>query len=89
MTTPEDDLMNQATAPAPEREAISIKIDQPVRRPDAAGEAGDAGVAAETTPVIELRDLSFHYGSFRAVKDVRISIPPQRITALIGPSGCC
>jgi phosphate transport system ATP-binding protein len=90
MTTPED-LMNQATAPAPEREAISIKIDQPVRRPDAAADAddaGDAGVAAETAPVLELRDVSFHYGSFRAVKDVRISIPPQRITALIGPSGC-
>ncbi len=52
------------------------------------GDAGDAGVAAETTPVIELRDVSFHYGSFRAVKDVQISIPPQRITALIGPSGC-
>ncbi len=32
--------------------------------------------------------MSFHYGGFRAVKDVSIEIPTHRITALIGPSGC-
>ncbi len=37
---------------------------------------------------LNIRDVSVHYGTFRAVKDVTIDIPKQRITAFIGPSGC-
>jgi phosphate transport system ATP-binding protein len=32
--------------------------------------------------------LNLHYGSFHALKDVSVTIPERRITALIGPSGC-
>ena len=39
-------------------------------------------------PVVELKDLSCFYGSFRAVRNVDLRIQKQRITALIGPSGC-
>jgi len=39
-------------------------------------------------PVIRLQDVSFYYGSFRAVKNISIDVPAHRITALIGPSGC-
>jgi phosphate transport system ATP-binding protein len=38
--------------------------------------------------VFELRDLSCYYGSFQAVRNVSLSVPHHRITALIGPSGC-
>lgn len=38
--------------------------------------------------VIELRNCSFYYGSFRAVADVSLPIYRNKITALIGPSGC-
>jgi len=44
--------------------------------------------AAGLVPVIELRDVSCFYGSFRAVRNVDLKIAPRRITALIGPSGC-
>ena len=44
------------------------------------------GVVPEA--VIELQDVSCWYGSFRAVRNVDISIARHRITALIGPSGC-
>ena len=37
---------------------------------------------------VALRDVSVYYGSFRAVKEVSLDIPRQRITAFIGPSGC-
>jgi phosphate transport system ATP-binding protein len=37
---------------------------------------------------IEVRDLSLWYGHFRAVRNVSMSMPARRITALIGPSGC-
>ncbi len=43
---------------------------------------------AKPEPIIELENLSFHYGKFRAVKDVTVSFVPNQITALIGPSGC-
>ena len=39
-------------------------------------------------PIIEIENLSFHYGAFRAVKDVTVAFAPNQITALIGPSGC-
>lgn len=37
---------------------------------------------------IEVRDMSFFYGNFRAVKNVTMNIEPKKITAIIGPSGC-
>ena len=38
--------------------------------------------------VIELRDVSCYYGTFRAVRNIDLKVAKQRITALIGPSGC-
>jgi phosphate transport system ATP-binding protein len=38
--------------------------------------------------VVELKDVSCYYGSFRAVRNVDIKIAKNAITALIGPSGC-
>jgi phosphate transport system ATP-binding protein len=33
-------------------------------------------------------NLSAYYGSFRAIKDINLSINQKSITAIIGPSGC-
>jgi phosphate transport system ATP-binding protein len=37
---------------------------------------------------IQVRDLDFYYGSFRALSAISIDIKKHEITALIGPSGC-
>ena len=37
---------------------------------------------------LQVRDLSFHYGKFKALNGVSFEIPEKRITAIIGPSGC-
>jgi phosphate transport system ATP-binding protein len=37
---------------------------------------------------LDVREVSFYYGAFQALKDVRLEIPERRITAIIGPSGC-
>ena len=42
----------------------------------------------EQETVVQLRDVSVHYGDFLAVTNVNIEFPKNRITALIGPSGC-
>ncbi len=37
---------------------------------------------------LELCDMHFYYGAFRAVKNINLQIEPYQITAIIGPSGC-
>jgi phosphate transport system ATP-binding protein len=45
-------------------------------------------VADGSEPVFSVRDLSVHYGTFRAVREVTLDIQQREITAFIGPSGC-
>jgi phosphate transport system ATP-binding protein len=47
--------------------------------------------AAELAPraaKLAARNLAFHYGDFKALKDINLDVPEKRVTALIGPSGC-
>jgi phosphate transport system ATP-binding protein len=37
---------------------------------------------------LQTQNLNAYYGSFHAVSDVSLTMPPRTITALIGPSGC-
>lgn len=39
-------------------------------------------------PVLRAEGLTIRYGSFAAVKNVTMDIPPRQVTAIIGPSGC-
>lgn len=36
----------------------------------------------------EVKELSFRYGTFTALKNINLIIPEKCVTALIGPSGC-
>jgi len=36
----------------------------------------------------ETKNLSFHYGSFNALKGINMPLYEKKVTALIGPSGC-
>jgi len=47
-----------------------------------------AGLVDPATGILVAEDLTVHYGSFPAVRDVSMAIQPNQITALIGPSGC-
>lgn len=37
---------------------------------------------------LQIRDLNFYYGDFKALKNINIDIPDKKVTAFIGPSGC-
>ena len=37
---------------------------------------------------IEIKGLSYWYGNHQALREVTISLPEKRVTAIIGPSGC-
>ncbi|MBI5565255.1 MAG: phosphate ABC transporter ATP-binding protein [Chloroflexi bacterium] len=47
-----------------------------------------AEAEAAATFAVEARQMSVHYGAFRAVKSIDLQVSPNQITALIGPSGC-
>jgi len=54
--------------------------------PQAEGVPVQGGETA--SPILELRNLDVHYGSFHAVAGVNLEVGQQRITSFIGPSGC-
>ena len=37
---------------------------------------------------MNVRDLNFYYGKFKALKDINLQIAEKKVTAFIGPSGC-
>ena len=45
-------------------------------------------MVANGTPIIEVENLNFYYGDFKALKGIGMGIRPNQVTALIGPSGC-
>ena len=42
----------------------------------------------ETQTVLKAENIDIYYGSYRAVRDVSLSIPRNQVTDFIGPSGC-
>ncbi|HEX7246194.1 MAG TPA: phosphate ABC transporter ATP-binding protein PstB [Solirubrobacterales bacterium] len=57
--------------------------------PTAVGDGGPRAVAAgRRAKTIETRDVNLFYGDFHAVADVTMTVEPNKVTALIGSSGC-
>jgi phosphate transport system ATP-binding protein len=77
----------EASIPAAPPPAVAIRIDRPTQEPEADRSAPVAPRRVEAETIIDLRDVSFYYGAFRAVKNISVEIAAQRITAFIGPSG--
>ena len=46
------------------------------------------GAAHNEKAKIDIRDLSFFYGTSKALKDITLPIYDRKVTAFIGPSGC-
>jgi phosphate transport system ATP-binding protein len=43
---------------------------------------------AESAVKVQVKDLSVHYGKFRALTEINLPVHDRKITAIIGPSGC-
>jgi phosphate transport system ATP-binding protein len=78
MTQPDQEPadMSQDTA-----SAEPVSVDEPVTS------SGPAPVT-EFPVVFDVHGLSVYYRDFRAVRDVRLQVKRNEITAFIGPSGC-
>jgi len=42
----------------------------------------------DTNHKLQVKDLSFFYGNYQALKSITMDIPEKMVTAFIGPSGC-
>jgi phosphate transport system ATP-binding protein len=47
-----------------------------------------ASIDGDMPTKVEVKNLAVHYGKFRALADIDLSVYEKRITAIIGPSGC-
>ncbi len=70
------------------RPVVTVATHATETRPGGARRAPQPQPTAAAPSKIETSALNLFYGSFRALKDISISIDEHRITALIGPSGC-
>ncbi len=68
-----------------ERGQVQVSEGGAATESGAAPAARSAGRPAKT---IEAREVNLFYGDFHAVEDVTMTIAPNKVTALIGSSGC-
>ena len=54
----------------------------------ARGDATSPAAAGRARTKIEVKDLEFHYGNYKALHSISLDIPEKRVVAFIGPSGC-
>ena len=83
-----DRCRSRQDAAKPEAETARAQTVDP-RRSRAPAPTGPRAVAADRqAKTIEARDVNLFYGDFHAVEDVTMKIEPNKVTALIGSSGC-
>jgi phosphate transport system ATP-binding protein len=66
----------------------SIELSQNVQQAPPVGALGDSAELVIENPKISIKDLSFYYGTNKALKSISMDCPASEVTALIGPSGC-
>jgi phosphate transport system ATP-binding protein len=49
---------------------------------------GSSVIPGLENPMVEIKNLNFYYGEKRALHNVSMIIPKNKVTAFIGPSGC-
>ena len=83
------------TGTAGDTEAVnsSVNTDDPtdddmlVSTSVSAGEESERAAKPDRT-IVEARNVDVWYGDNQAIRDVSMSIPERKVTAMIGPSGC-
>jgi phosphate transport system ATP-binding protein len=69
-----------------ERPSIEVKV--PLQAALLTQSSAAMGEPSQEQFKIQVKDLTLHYGKFKALGDISMNIPANEITAIIGPSGC-
>ncbi len=67
---------------------VSQDSQMPAPQPTNAPREASAPTDDRRAKTIEVREVNLFYGDFQAVQDVTVTIEPNKVTALIGSSGC-
>jgi phosphate transport system ATP-binding protein len=78
--------MNETTVTGAQPSSTLPRDDAPLPSPATYDSA--PSLAAAERPAVEARGFSFWYGSNQALKEIQLTVPTRKVTALIGPSGC-
>ncbi len=78
---------DEAVATRTKERGTITEIETP-ERPTAVTTAEPGAGAGNVAKRVEVTDLNLYYGSFHAVRSVTMTIQPNKVTALIGSSGC-
>src|SRR5689334_19670280 len=66
----------------------ALRAEGATRSPVDALEVVEPSIDDRRAKTIETKDLNLFYGDFHAVENVTMTIAPNKVTALIGSSGC-
>jgi phosphate transport system ATP-binding protein len=69
-----------------QEQSATLRIEAPVVKRD--GAMPKISVPEISSPIIQIKDLNFYYGSKHALKSITVDISEKKATAFIGPSGC-
>jgi phosphate transport system ATP-binding protein len=76
----------------PEKDGVQMSDQAPAQSLTQAAttgaQPGASAVPGQQAKTIEARGLNLYYGDFHAVENVTMTIAPNKVTALIGSSGC-
>ena len=81
--------MTETTA-SPERleNPVDIAAQGRSRRSESGSGTSTTATVGNMAKAVEVVDVDLYYGSFQAVEGVNLTIEPNKVTALIGSSGC-
>jgi phosphate transport system ATP-binding protein len=83
-----------STGPQPDADPVTIAVDRGhdvMPRPVPSTEPVAAAPSTKPDPAdaaLAVEHLNVYYGSFRAIKEIGLTIRRHAVTAIIGPSGC-
>jgi phosphate transport system ATP-binding protein len=81
---PPESILNEPIEPTEASEAARQRITE---RPSEGATKAPMKIA-RGAKTVEVNDLDLYYGDFHAVQGVNVKIEPNKVTALIGSSGC-
>ena len=80
--------MDMENVPSANLPMARIGMPMPDSRAQPAPTSSSAPVGVATSVKADIRDVSFYYGKYHALKNISLSLRDRRVTAFIGPSGC-
>ncbi len=82
------DMFGASTKPETESEESRTTMSQAGPVTETSSQPQATAASARKAKTLEAKEVNLYYGAFHAVENVSMTIEPNKVTALIGSSGC-